>query len=405
MDSARIRKQFAGLESDWTFFDNAGGSQVLRAVVRRIASYFEDCNVQHGASYAPSREAVARVAEAREGMAAWINAPDPADVVIGPSTTQLLRNLADSLGRTIRPGDEIVVTDCDHEANIGAWLGLERFGARIRTWSVDPDTLELDLEELGRLMNHRTRLVAWTHVSNVLGRIHPVRRFADFVRERGALSCVDGVAFAPHRVIDVQELGVDFYVLSFYKVFGPHLAMLFGRHEVLLELPGINHFFIGEDDLPYKLQPGNANFELSAGLMGLWDYVGEVASWLGAGADRSDSLPAVFEAFTDHETALAGRLLDFLGSREGVRIVGPGTADPAERVCTVSFVVDGRRSGEIVRAVDEARIGIRYGDFYARRLIDRLGLGPQEGVVRVSLLHYNTFDEVDRLIDVLDRNL
>lgn len=405
MDTASIRKQFAGLESDWALFDNAGGSQTLRAVVRRIAQYFETSNVQHGASYATSRQAVACVRQAREGMATWVNAADASEVVLGPSTTQLMRTLAESLGRTLRPGDEIIVTNVDHEANIGPWAELERLGATVKFWRIDREALRLRLEDLDALMSDRTRLVAFTHASNVLGRIHPVREFTTFIRERGALSCVDGVAFAPHRAVDVQAFGADFYALSFYKVFGPHMAMLYGRRDLLLELPGVNHFFIAQDDLPYKFQPGNANFELSAGLMGLWDYVDAVSGWIGAEGDRRARLKKVFEAFALREEFLAERLLRFLRDREGVRILGPRDSDARQRVCTISFVADGRRSSEIVRATDEARVGIRFGDFYARRLVEDLGLRGQDGVVRASLLHYNTEEEVDRLIAALDRAL
>lgn len=405
MDIELLRRQFAGLDSDMALFDNAGGSQVLRSVVRRIAEYFEACNVQHGASYATSQAAGERVSEARRAMATWVNAGNPSEIVLGPSTTQLVRILAESIGRTLEAGDEVVVTNCDHEANIGPWKELERLGVVVRTWRVDPDSLELRLEDLEELMTSRTRLVAFTHASNVLGRINPVRQFADFVRDRGAMSCVDGVAFAPHRAIDVRELGVDFYLLSLYKVFGPHMALMYGRREAMLPLPAVNHFFIGDDALPYKFQPGNANFELTAGLSGLWDYVEQVSEWLGFEGDPRTQQEKMFEVFGEREGMLAEKLLDFLRQRTGVRIVGPPGSDAQERVCTISFVVEGRQSEDIVRAADRENIGIRFGDFYAYRLIDDLGLRPQGGVVRASFLHYNTEEEVDRLVDLLDREL
>jgi cysteine desulfurase family protein (TIGR01976 family) len=405
MEVTKLRDSFAGLDSEWALFDNAGGSQTLRSVVRRIVAYFDDCNVQHGASYGPSRVAGARVAEAGQGMADWLGAESASEVILGSSATQLLRNLALSMGRTLKPGDELIVTNCDHEANIGAWVDLERLGAKVKVWEVDPRALELRLETLEPLMSQRTRLVAFTHASNVIGRINPVREITDFVRERGALSCVDGVAFAPHRAIDVQGLGADFYALSLYKVFGPHAAALYGRRELLAELPSINHFFLGEDAVPYKFQPGNLNFELTAGLMGLWDYIDEVAGWVGADGDRRGRLRSVFDVFAAREEVLAERLLGFLRQRDGVRILGPASSSADERVCTISFVAEARNSREIVEAVDESKVGIRYGDFYAYRLIDALGLREQDGVIRASMLHYNTEDEVDRLIAALDRAL
>jgi cysteine desulfurase family protein (TIGR01976 family) len=408
MDIQRLRERFAGLDSDVALFDNAGGSQILRSVIRRISEYYEDCNVQHGASYSTSRRAVERVAEARAAMATWVNAADPSEIVLGPSTTQLARILAESIGRNLGPSDEVIVTNCDHEANIGPWVELERLGVKLKTWSVDPIALELRLDDLQGLMTDRTRLVAWTHASNVLGRINPTKAFAEFVRERGALSCVDGVAFAPHRAIDVRDLGIDFYLLSLYKLFGPHLAMLYGRRQLLLELPAVNHFFIAEDDLPYKFQPGGANYELSSSLVGLWDYVEEVDSWLhpgGAGSDRRAKLERVFTAFAEREAILAEKVLSFLRTKSTVRIVGPQESDPAHRVSTVSFAVEGRASEEIVLATDKAKVAIRYGDFYAHRLIDDLGLRPLGGIVRASFLHYNTEAEVDRLLEVLDQEI
>ena len=405
MDVTRLRNSFSGLDTEWALFDNAGGSQTLRSVVRRITDYFEDCNVQHGASYEPSRQAGARVAEACQGMADWMGAEQATEVILGPSTTQLMRNLALSIGQTMEDGDEVIVTNCDHEANIGPWVDLDRRGIKVKVWEVDPATLELSLDQLEPLMSQRTRLVAFTHASNVLGRINPVREITDFVRERGALSCVDGVALAPHRAIDVQELGADFYGFSLYKVFGPHVAALYGRQDLLESLPSINHFFLGQDEVPYKFQPGNLNFELTAGLMGLWDYVDEVAGWIGAEGDRRARLRAMFDAFTVREASLAERLLVFLRERDGVRILGPASSDASERVSTISFVADGRKSSEIVSAVDRSRVGIRYGDFYAYRLIDALGLREQDGVIRASFLHYNTEEEVDRLIEALDAEL
>jgi selenocysteine lyase/cysteine desulfurase len=257
-------------------------------------------------------------------------------------------------------------------------------------------------------MTDRTRLVAVTHVSNILGRINPIKEIARVVHDRGAMICVDGVAYAPHRCIDVQELDVDFYALSFYKVYGPHYAMLYGKSEHLLAMPGFNHFFIADTDVPYKFQPGNVNFELCYGMLGLWDYLGGFARAHGhsdPGDDRCGQLRLMFDRIASHEEKLADKLLGYLGSKSGVRIIGPATSDSTKRVPTISFVVEGKQSDSITAAVDTHKIGIRYGDFYARRLIEDLGLQPQNGVVRVSMVHYNTLDEVDRLISVLDRLL
>jgi len=405
LDSKYVRTQFPALESDWTFMDNAGGSQTLSQVARRIQEYLLTSNVQLGASYAVSRLADERVASATEAMATWVNAKHPSEIIMGSSTSMLLRNLATCIGRELKDGDEIIVTNLDHEANIGPWVNLKEKGIVIKTWEVNPDSWQLETRNLKELMTERTRLVALTHASNIVGHIHPIREIADIVHARGALICIDGVAFAPHRRIDVQALDVDFYAFSFYKVYGPHYALLFARRDLLDQLHGINHYFL-EDEVPYRFQPGNVNYELSYGMMGVWDYVGGLAAEHGRTdlmGDRPGQLDFVFDLISRHEEALVAPLLDFLSSKQNVRLIGRAEPGREHRVPTVSFIVDDMSSDSITLEVDKHNIAIRYGDFYARRLIDSLGLGPQNGVVRASLVHYNTLDEVERLISVLDK--
>lgn len=404
LDLDFVRRQFPALDRDWTYLDNAGGSQVLASVADRVREYLLFSNVQLGASYEPSKISGERLMEAQQGMADFIHARSVQEVVLGPSTTMLLHNLASSLVQTWQPGDEVVVTNCDHEANIGPWVGLERFGIKVKFWRAEEDG-SLDLAGLDALMGTRTRLVALTHASNVLGRIHPIAEIAERVHAAGAQICVDGVAYAPHRRVDVRALDVDFYCLSLYKVYGPHEALLYGREEVLRELPGINHFFIGPDEIPYKFQPGNLNYELSYGLLGIWDYLEGLARHSGVPElieQRTTLLNTIFDAFSRQEEAISSILLDFLTNRASVRIVGPVEASREIRVPTISFVVDGRDSAEIPLAVDAHRIGIRYGDFYARRLIDDLGFSKCNGVVRVSMVHYNTASEIESLVETLD---
>ncbi len=400
-----VRSQFPALSGEWTFFDNAGGTQTAVQVGRRLNDYLYNTNVQHGASYAVSAQAGSRVKEAQAALAAFINAADAGEVILGSSTTQLLQNLSKSLVHLFQPGDEVIVTNCDHEANIGPWVYLQRYGIVVKEWKIRPETLRLELEDLAPLMTEKTRLVAFTHVSNILGTINPVREICAFIHERGALACVDGVAAAPHRMIDVQHLDADFYVFSLYKLFGPHYSLLYARKALLEKLPGINHFFIGLDEIPYKLQPGNVNFELSYSLLGITDYFRELASGHnGPGSDENlqDILQNVYAMIARHEARIGGLLIDFLNSRRQVRIIGEPSADPLLRVPTVSFVTEKHRSDEVVERVDGHMIGIRYGDFYARRLIESLGLAPKNGVIRVSMVHYNTRSEVERLVKVLD---
>lgn len=397
LDLDFVRSQFPALGDGWAYFDNAGGSQVLRPVADRVAEYLLTTSVQTGASYETSQRATARLAEARTRMARFINANRPVEIVFGHSTTVLVRFLATAMASQFLPGDEIVVTRFDHESNIGPWVGLEARGVVVRFWEIDKATLVPRLEDLEALMGPRTKLVCVTHASNILGTINPVREIADLVHRRGARICIDGVAFAPHRAIDVQALDCDFYVFSLYKTYGPHLAVLYGKHDHLLELDGLYHYFYGKESVSAKLEPGNANYELAWGSGAIVDYI----ETLGGGADRA-AIERGFEVIAEHEEKLAEHLLSWLRQRNDVRIFGEAGAEKEIRVPTVSFTIDGFDPKAIIAHTDQARIGIRHGDFHSRRLIDALELGPG-GVLRVSLVHYNTIDEVDRLTTVLDQ--
>lgn len=396
LDIDFARSQFPALSTGWAFFDNAGGSQVLKSVADRVADYLLTTSVQTGASYETSQRATARLAEARARMAMFTGASRPEEVVFGHSTTVLVRFLALAMASQLSPGDEIVVTDFDHESNIGPWLWLKERGVVFRTWEIDRETLEPKLDDLDRLMGPRTKLVCMTHASNLLGTINPIREIADFVHQRGAQIVIDGVAYAPHRALDMQALGVDYYVFSLYKTYGPHLAVMYGRYELLRELDGLYHYFYGKEKVPAKLEPGNPNYELAWGSAAIVDYVERLGRGKGRGAVES-----AFEAVAEQEAIIGERLLSWLRARNGVRIVGLRNANAARRVPTISFTFDGQSSRQIVERIDGARIGIRHGDFHSRRLAEALDLGP-DGPIRVSMVHYNTVEEVDRLIEALE---
>ena len=402
LDLSAIRSEFPALAQDFVFLDNAGGSQVLRRVADRVRDYLLTSSVQLGASYVHSQEAGAKVLQARQSVARLINANHDEEVVMGGATTALMFQLIQAILPQVRPGDEVILTNTDHEANIGAWLRLQAAGATVHFWNVNPETLELDLSDLQRLLSPRTMWVAMTHASNVLGTVNPVAEVAKRVHAVGGRLCVDAVAYAPHRLVDVQASGADVYVFSFYKVFGPHYAVLWGRRELLLQLSSLNHYFITPQTIPYKLQPGNVNYELSYGCMGISDYLEAVGSSLGAQGDARTRMQYAFDAFERHEDALAEQLLTFLRSKTGVRIIGHSHVRGGLRVPTVSFVVRGAPSEAIVLHTDRFGIGIRFGDFYAKRLIEALGLQARGGVVRVSIAHYNTPEEIARLITQLD---
>ena len=403
LDLARIRSEFPALDSGTVFLDNAGGSQVLARVANRISHYLLHDNVQHGASYLASQQAGERVLSARRAIASLVNAIHDDEIVMGPSTTALIGTLVDALRPGLQAGDEVIVTESDHEANIGAWARLAHVGVVVRVWPVDVPSLGLRLEDLDPLIGPRTKWIAMTHASHVLGTVNPVAEVARRAHAVGARLCVDAVAYAPHRLVDVQACEADAVVFSFYKVFGPHYAVLWVKRDLLLSLPSLNHFFIGPEVIPYKLQLGNVNYELSYGCAGIADYLKDVGTELGALGDDRSRMQTAFDAFARHEDALAEQVLSWLRDRRGVRIIGLPSVAAGERVPTISFVVDGLQSEAIVRRVDAHGIGIRFGDFYAKRLIEALGLQAYGGVVRISMAHYNTSEEMDRLLKALDQ--
>ncbi len=385
------------------FFENAGGSYVPESVVGRVTDYMRETQVQPGASYDASAQAADRIARGQRMMAELVGA-EPDEVIIGPSTTMNVYVLAQALGGLFGPGDEIIVTDLDHEANIGAWRGLAENGLTVREWSLNPDTLALEPEALDGLLSDRTRLVCFSHCSNILGAINDVAAITRRVHDAGAMVCVDGVAFAPHRAVDVKALDVDFYLVSLYKLYGPHVSLLYAKRGHLERAPGQNHYFLNHR-IPLKLNPGGPNHEFTSALVGIADYFEALAD------HHLKEPPNTFKARTDqvfdlmagHEETLAARFLDFLGSKPGVRLLGPAEGDAAIRTPTFSFTVEGRASAEIPPLLDPHKVAIGQGNFYAPRLLEALGVpDTDDGVLRASMVHYNTMEEVDRLITALD---
>ena len=411
LDVEFARSQFPALAQhwpDWALMDNAGGSVTPQQVQTRVADYLRRYMIQVGASYPLSQRATGIVAEAHE-LAEQLVGAQPGEVAIGSSTTLNAKLLALALRPLWRPGDKVIVTDLDHESNIGPWAALADSGVEVATWRLRPETASLELEDLEALLDERVKLVCMTHCANVVGQILDVKAAAAMVHQvDGAQLCVDGVAYAPHRLVDVAALDVDYYLLSLYKVYGPHQGLLWGRRELLEAARGQYHYFISEDRVPYKFEPGNANHELCAGIPGIGDYLRAVDAHHHPGHPASDNREAfgrAFELFAAHEAALAERLLGFLRGHPKVRVIGPSSSDASARVPTVAFVVEGRQASEIPPLLDAHKLATRSGDFYARRAIEALGLAEGEGLVRVSMVHYNTLAEVDRLVRALDEIL
>jgi cysteine desulfurase family protein (TIGR01976 family) len=391
------------LAGDTVFLENAGGSQVPAVVADRIRDYMVSSYVQLGAGYPLSQRATAVVDEAHDFVRLLFNGSD-GEVILGPSTSALLQMLATSYSKILSPGDEVIVARIGHEANIGPWTKLAARGIEIKWWEMDTEDFTSPLGCLEELLSDRSALLAFPHVSNLLGEILDVPAITEAAHRAGARVVVDGVAYAPHRALDVTAWNVDFYAYSTYKVYGPHMAAMWASRDALVELQGPNHFFIPDDEVPYKFELGGVCHEGCAGILGLRDYLALVA---GVGESETLDRAAVeraFEFMTACELPLQERLVDYLRSRSDVRIIGPGHGGPS-RVGTISFVHESKTSREITEVVDQSGIAIRHGHMYAYHLCEALGRDTDDGVVRVSLVHYNTLEEIERLIAVLDRAL
>ena len=370
LDLSYVRSKFPALKNDFVFMDNAGGSQTLGGVMDKIVEYLTHYDVQLGASYEVSVKAGALLSDVVNQIANLVNASRHEEVVLGSSATMLLRILSICLSQGWKSGDEVIVTNSDHEANVSCWTDLRKQGIEVKIWQINAKTLEFEIDDLKALLTSKTKLVTMTHVSNILGTINPVKAVSEVVHKAGALFCVDGVAYAPHRLVDVQAMGVDFYVFSFYKVYGPHMGMLYGRYELLREMDGLNHYFIGKDAVPYKFQPGSFSYELGYSLLGITEYLEDLHDFHypeQKGIVKSQKYKHSFDLISAHEETLAKRLLDYLLLIPEITIIGASISDREKRVPTLAFVHSKISSKEVVRKVDAFRIGIRFGDFYAKK--------------------------------------
>jgi cysteine desulfurase family protein (TIGR01976 family) len=398
-----VRDQFPPLADGWVFLENAGGSYVPRQVIARATEYMTDSQVQPNWDFASSQRATARIKASVALMADFINA-EPNEVFLGPSTTMNVYMMAQALAAGFKPGDEIVVTEQDHEANVGAWRRLAERGLVIREWPVDRSTGALVPGGLEPLLNAKTKLVAFTHCSNVCSIVHDVPDLVRKIHAVGALAFVDGTAYAPHFPIDVKALDVDFYVFSLYKVCGPHQSLLYGKRALLEAAAAQNHFFIGNESIAYKFLPGGPNHELSAATVGLGEYFDALYR---AHFDRPENrfhtrLTKIYGLIGAHEARLAERVETYLRGKPGVRILGRVPSTDGRLAPVIGFWIPGRSSAEIAAKLQGHKIAIGNGDFWARRCITALGLTPDEGVVRVGIAHYNSDSDIDRLLAALE---
>ena len=406
MDLDFVRAQFPAFSEPsldgFAHFENAGGSYACGATIDWLDRFYRQTKVQPYYAFAPSRAGGEQMDAARQRLAEWLNVGSD-ELHFGPSTSQNTYVVAQALRQWLERGDEVIVTNQDHEANIGAWNRLQGDGIVVREWQVDQGTAELKTSDLEALLGPRTRVVAFTHCSNVVGSINPVRKITDIVHRAGARAIVDGVAFCPHGLPDIAALGADMYVFSLYKVYGPHLGAMFLSRDFNAELPSQGHFF-NAGKATARFTPAGPDHAQIAAVNGVMDYLDSVASHHGFGSGPVQArAAAVRNLMRSHETALLQPLLGFLTGHPGIRLIGK--ADATGRAPTVAFTAAGHRSAGLANRFAQLRLGVGVGHFYAYRLVKALGIDTDDGVVRASFVHYTSGQDVTRLIEALDSML
>jgi cysteine desulfurase family protein (TIGR01976 family) len=415
-DPTPLRAQFPALNiavegRQPIFFDSPGGTQVPERVIEAVTRYYREQNANAGGAFITSNRTDEVVLGARQAMADLLNAPSSQEILFGPNMTTLTFHLARSIAETIRPGDEIVLTNLDHDANVTPWTDLAAAGAEIKFVDFDPADCTLDPAAFERVLSPRTRLVAVTHASNAVGTIPDVASITQMAHEVGALVYVDAVQYVPHGPVDVQALGCDFLACSAYKFFGSHLGVVWGKAEHLERLKP-HKVRPAKDVAPYRWETGTLNHEGIAGtgaavayLGGIGDLYGEpyAAEYAGLGfAGRRLQLKTAMRAVKTYEETLSARLLDGLESIPDITIYGLRDRGRLhERVPTVAFTWPRLTPRATAEYLGRHGICCWNGNYYALRLMERLGLEAEGGAVRIGLTHIDTFEEIDRLIELL----
>ena len=412
LDLPSVRAHFPALSRPTVFLDNPGGTQVARQSLDRIQRYLVETNANHGGVFQTSRDSDAVVDEARAAAADFLNAASADEIIFGPNMTTLTFSMSRALGRMLQPGDTLVVTQLDHDANISPWLLLaEDRGCRVRWVRFNTEDCTWDMEDMQAAMQEKPRIVACGYSSNAVGTINPVANVVQMAHEVGALVYVDAVQYAPHGPIDVQTLGADFLACSAYKFFGPHMGILYGRLDLLKDLRAYR-VRPAPADPPGKFETGTGNFEGMAGVLGALEYF----EWLGQtyGADFAElyrdsysgrrlTLKEGMAAMRAYEHELSRALLSTLQAVPGLRLYGIG--DPRridERVPTFSFTMEGWTPRQIAESLAARAINVWNGNFYALAVTTALGLEEQGGMLRVGAAHYNTLQEVALLGQALN---
>jgi selenocysteine lyase/cysteine desulfurase len=401
LDLEFVRAQFPAFSQKalrgQAFFENAGGSYTCGAVIDRLTRFYTERKVQPYGSFEASRLGGEEMDEARVRLAGLMGV-DRDEVSFGPSTTQNTYVLAQAFAGFMAPGEAIVVTNQDHEANSGPWRRLAERGIEIREWRIDPETGALDPEALADMLDEKVRLVCFPHCSNVVGQINPVTEITAIAHAAGAFVCVDGVSYAPHGMPNVGELGPDIYLFSAYKTYGPHQGVMVMRRALGEVLPNQGHHFNG-DTLYKRFTPAGPDHAQVAACAGMADYVDALADHHGVQGDAAARGAAVHDLMRAHEIALLQPLLDYVSAKNSVRLLGP--AEAALRAPTVALACAGNAE-ELAGQLAARGINAGGGDFYAQRVLEGMGVDLNKGVLRLSFVHYTTEDEVGALISALD---
>lgn len=411
LDLDFVRRQFPAFAEPslarQAFLENAGGSYACGAVISRLTEYYRRLKVQPYYAFPASTEAGEWMDAARERLAEYLGVTPP-EVHFGPSTSQNTYVLAQAFRTLVKPGDEIIVTNQDHEANSGSWRRLAAHGVIVREWRVDAQTGRLDEAQLERLLNPRTRLLTFPHASNVVAHINPVARVAARARQAGVITVVDGVAWAPHGLPDVSALGADVYLFSLYKTYGPHQGLMVVRAGLLNRLANEGHYF-NEAEGAKRLVPAGPDHAQVAAARGIAEYFDALdahhsrTNVSSDPASRGARAERVRRLLRGAELPLLTTLLAYLSRRRDIRLLGPALAE--ERAATVSFVTETIAPEAMVPLLAARGFMAGWGNFYAVRLLEGMNVSPQRGALRLSMLHYNSPEEVAGVIEALEQIL
>ena len=401
LDLDFVRRQFPAFQSPslegQAFFENAGGSYMCQQVIDRFHRYFHDRKVQTYGFFKASIEGGDEMGLAHQRLARYLNVRDD-EVMFGPSTSQNTYVLAQAFLGRLQEGDQIIVSEQEHEANAGAWRRMESHGITVTIWPIDPDTGRLDISALMGLMTDRIRIVAMTHCSNVVAEIHDVRAVADLAHDAGAILVVDGVSYSPHGLPDVAALGADIYLFSLYKTYGPHQGAMVIRDSARSLIAPQAHYFNHDNPHKYMVPAGPDHAQVAAS-NGMVDYFDAVDAHHG-GSDDGQRPHRVETLFRQAEVDNLKLVLDYLNARNDIRLIGPGDAEI--RAPTVAFQSRHHQAEDIAKKLADHGIMAGAGDFYAVRPLKAMGINLSEGVVRLSFVHYTSRDEINKMLTALD---